>query len=92
MRVRRRRAGVVVGHRPIEVQVSVDVAVDALDSRERRIEVAEERPRDAAGAGVDAVVRAVLSVVAVYSGIRPVTDRDPAFDALLDRRREGRAS
>ena len=65
VRVRRRRAGVVVGHRPIEVQVSVDVAVDALDSRDWRIEVAEERPRDAAGAGVDAVVRAVLSVVAV---------------------------
>ena len=66
-----------VGHRPIDpatgaptpaagqVQVSVDAAVDALDSRDWRIEVAEERPRDAAGAGVDAVVRAVLSAVAV---------------------------
>ncbi len=63
-----------VGHRPIDpatgaptpaagqVQVSVDTAVDALDPREWRIEVAEERPRDAAGTGVDAVVRAVLTV------------------------------
>jgi SAM-dependent methyltransferase len=65
-----------VGHRPIDpatgaptpaagqVQVSVDAAVDALDPCDWRIEVAEERPRDAAGAGVDAVVRAVLSAAA----------------------------
>jgi SAM-dependent methyltransferase len=62
-----------VGHRPVDpatgaptaaagqVQVSVDAAVDALDPRGWRIEVAEERPRDAAGGGVDAVVRAVRS-------------------------------
>ena len=60
-----------VGHRPIDpatgaptaaagqVQVSVDAALDALDPRDWRIEVAEERPRPAAGSGVDAVVRAV---------------------------------
>ena len=42
-----------------QVQVSVDSAVDALDPRDWRIEVAEERPRTAAGTGVDAVVRAV---------------------------------
>ena len=66
-----------VGHRPIDpatgaptpaagqVQVSVDAAVDALDPRDWRIVVAEERPRDAAGAGVDAVVRAVLSAAAI---------------------------
>jgi SAM-dependent methyltransferase len=60
-----------VGHRPVDpatgaptpaagqVQVSVDAAVDALDPRHWRIEVAEERPRAAAGTGVDAVVRAV---------------------------------
>jgi SAM-dependent methyltransferase len=65
-----------VGHLPIDpasgaptpavgqVQVSVDAAVDALDPRDWRIEIAEERPRDAAGAGVDAVVRAVLSAAA----------------------------
>ena len=65
-----------VGHRPIDpatgaptatggqVQVSVDVAVDALDPRRWRIEVAEERQRDAAGTGVDAVVRAVSSAAA----------------------------
>ena len=66
-----------VGHRPIDpatgaptaaagqVQVSVDAAVDALDPRDWRIVVAEERPRAEAGAGVDAVVRAVLSAAAV---------------------------
>ena len=65
-----------VGHRPIDPatgaptaaagqeQVSVDAAVDALDPRDWRIEVAEERPRDAAGAGVDAVVRAVSRAAA----------------------------
>ncbi len=66
-----------VGHRPIDpatgaptsaagqVQVSVDAAVGALDPGAWRIEVAEERPRADAGAGVDAVVRAVLSAAAV---------------------------
>ncbi len=66
-----------VGHRPIDpatgaptpaagqVQVSVDAAVDALDPRDWRIVVAEERPRDAAGAGVDAVVRALRSAAAI---------------------------
>ena len=66
-----------VGHRPIDpatgaptaaagqVQVSVEAAVEALDPRDWRIVVAEERPRAGAGAGVDAVVRAVLSAAAV---------------------------
>lgn len=60
-----------VGHRPVDpetgaltpaagqVQVSVDEAVAVLDSDEWRIIVAEERPRAAAGTGVDAVIRAV---------------------------------
>jgi len=60
-----------VGHLPVDpatgeptpaagqVQVSVDDAVEALDSREWQIVVAEERPRTAAGTGRDAVVRAV---------------------------------
>ena len=60
-----------VGHRPTDpvtgaptpaagqVQVSVDEALQALDSRGWQIVVAEERPRTAAGTGVDAVVRAV---------------------------------
>jgi len=60
-----------VGHRPIDpatgaptpaagqVQVSVDAAADALDPGDWRIVVAEERPRAAAGSGVDAVVRAI---------------------------------
>ena len=60
-----------VGHLPVDpatgeptpaagqVQVSVDDAVEALDPREWQIVVAEERPRTAAGTGVDAVVRAV---------------------------------
>ena len=59
-----------VGHRPIDpatgaptpaagqVQVSVDVAVAALEPDRWEIVVAEERPREAAGSGVDAVVRA----------------------------------
>lgn len=63
-----------VGHRPVDpatgaptpaasqVQVSVDEAVDALDSREWEIGVAEERPRAATETGVDAVVRAVRHV------------------------------
>jgi hypothetical protein len=60
-----------VGHRPIDpatgapspaagqVQVSVDEALEALDPHEWDITVAEERPRAAAGSGVDAVIRAV---------------------------------
>ena len=60
-----------VGHLPVDpatddptpaagqVQVSVADAVEALDPREWQIVVAEERPRTAAGTGVDAVVRAV---------------------------------
>ena len=60
-----------VGHRPTDpatgaptpaagqVQVSVEEAVEALDSPEWQLVVAEERPRAEAGTGVDAVVRAV---------------------------------
>jgi SAM-dependent methyltransferase len=60
-----------VGHRPVDpatgaptpaagqAQVSVDEAVEALDSHEWTIVVAEERPRAAVGTGVDAVIRAV---------------------------------
>ena len=60
-----------VGHRPTDpatgaptpaagqVQVSVGEAVQALDSQEWQVVVAEERPRTAVGTGVDAVVRAV---------------------------------
>lgn len=60
-----------VGHRPVDpgtgrptpaagqVQVSVEAALAVLDPREWQVEVAEERPRAAAGTGVDAVVRAV---------------------------------
>jgi 2-polyprenyl-3-methyl-5-hydroxy-6-metoxy-1,4-benzoquinol methylase len=59
-----------VGHRPIDpvtgaataaanqVQVSVEAAVAALDSRMWEVIVAEERPRTVAGSGVDAVIRA----------------------------------
>jgi len=59
-----------VGHRPIDpatgaptpaagqVQVSVDDAVAALDPQSWEMVVAEDRPREAAGTGVDAVVRA----------------------------------
>lgn len=58
------------GHRPIDlvtgaatvaasqVQVSVEVALAALDAVAWEILLAEERPRAIAGAGVDAVVRA----------------------------------
>jgi hypothetical protein len=57
-----------VGHRPIDpstgaataaanqVQVSVEGAVAALDSKVWEWVVAEERPRAVAGTGVDAVV------------------------------------
>ena len=59
-----------VGHRPVDpatgaptpaagqVQVSVDTALAALDPGRWEIVVAEDRPRAAAGTGVDAVVRA----------------------------------
>lgn len=59
---------VLVGHRPFDpatgaptpaagqVQVSVDEAVDALDPDRWEFLVAEERPRRAAGTGVDAVI------------------------------------
>jgi hypothetical protein len=61
-----------VGHLPVDpatgeptpaagqVQVTVEEAVEALDARDWQIIVAEERRRAEAGAGVDAVVRAVL--------------------------------
>jgi SAM-dependent methyltransferase len=59
-----------VGHRPVDpvtgaptpaagqVQISVEEAVAALDPARWEILVAQERPRQAAGTGVDAVVRA----------------------------------
>lgn len=59
-----------VGHRPVDpstgaataaanqVQVSVEDAIAALDSAAWDLVVAEERPRAAAGTGVDAVIRA----------------------------------
>jgi SAM-dependent methyltransferase len=59
-----------VGHRPVDpvtgaptpavgqVQISVEEAVAALHSPRWEILIAEERPRRAAGTGVDAVVRA----------------------------------
>jgi SAM-dependent methyltransferase len=59
-----------VGHRPVDpatgaptaaagqVQVSVEAAAAALDPDGWELVVAEERPRPAAGTGVDAVVRA----------------------------------
>ncbi len=59
-----------VGHRPVDpatgartraagqVQVSVEAAVATLDPSRWEILIAEERPRQAAGSGVDAVVRA----------------------------------
>jgi SAM-dependent methyltransferase len=58
-----------VGHQPIDpatgaptraagqVQVSVDTAVATLEAPRWEITVAEDRPRRAAGSGVDAVVR-----------------------------------
>jgi SAM-dependent methyltransferase len=60
-----------VGHRPVDpvtgkptpaagqVQVSVDEATEALDAHDWEILVAENRPRQQVGTGVDAVVRAV---------------------------------
>lgn len=59
-----------VGHRPVDpatgaatpaagqVQVSVETALAALDPGRWEIVVAEDRPREALGSGVDAVVRA----------------------------------
>lgn len=59
-----------VGHRPVDpatgaqtpaagqVQISVEEAVAALHPARWEILIAEERPRQAAGTGVDAVVRA----------------------------------
>ncbi|HVY67253.1 MAG TPA: class I SAM-dependent methyltransferase [Gammaproteobacteria bacterium] len=59
-----------VGHRPVDpatgaataaanqVQVSVEEAVAALDASVWELLVTEQRPRAAAGAGVDAVIRA----------------------------------
>ncbi len=59
-----------VGHRPIDpvtgdptpaagqVQVSLDAVTPALDPARWELLVAEDRPRAAAGSGVDAVVRA----------------------------------
>ncbi len=59
-----------VGHRPIDpatgaataaagqVQVSVEAALAALDPGRWELAVAEDRPRAAAGTGVDAVIRA----------------------------------
>jgi 2-polyprenyl-3-methyl-5-hydroxy-6-metoxy-1,4-benzoquinol methylase len=59
-----------VGHRPVDpatgaataaagqVQVSIDDAVAALDARHWELVVAEDRPRPAAGTGVDAVILA----------------------------------
>lgn len=65
--VRRMAAGVapggtllMVGHHPAgdQVQVSVDEAFAALDPDRWEIVVAEDRPRAAARAGIDAVIRA----------------------------------
>jgi SAM-dependent methyltransferase len=59
-----------VGHRPVDpdtgaatpaagqVQVSVETAIAALDHHRWEVDVAEDRPRAAAGSGVDAVIRA----------------------------------
>jgi hypothetical protein len=59
-----------VGHRPFDpdtgaatpaagqVQVSVEAAIAALDHHLWEVDVAEDRPRAAAGTGVDAVIRA----------------------------------
>jgi SAM-dependent methyltransferase len=63
-----------VGHRPVDpatgaptpaagqVQVDVDTALAALDPSRWEIVFAEDRPREAAGTGVDAVVRATFRV------------------------------
>jgi SAM-dependent methyltransferase len=61
-----------VGHLPVDpgtgeptpaagqVQVTVEAAIEALDSRQWQIVVSEDRPRAAVGTGTDAVVRAVF--------------------------------
>ncbi|HEX4363086.1 MAG TPA: class I SAM-dependent methyltransferase [Solirubrobacteraceae bacterium] len=61
---------VLVGHRPVDpstgaptpaagqVQISVEDAVAALDPAQWDVLTAEERPRQAGGTGVDAVIRA----------------------------------
>lgn len=71
-----------VGHRPIDpatgaptpaagqVQVSVEEAVEALDPRRWDIAVAQERPRAAAGTGVDAVIRAIRRGERISGGPR----------------------
>lgn len=63
-----------VGHRPVDPttgaptpaagqeQVSVETALAALDPSRWEIIVAEDRPREVAGTGVDAVVRATARV------------------------------
>src|SRR5258708_1988334 len=63
-----------VAHRPVDpttgaptaaagqVQVDVDTATAALDPSRWEVLVAEDRPRRAAGTGVDAVVRATSRV------------------------------
>jgi SAM-dependent methyltransferase len=76
-----------VGHRPVDpatgaatpaagqVQVSVETAIAALDHRHWQIDVAEDRPRAAAGTGVDAVVRARrLHASIVRAGESPTED------------------
>jgi hypothetical protein len=49
-----------VGHHPAgeQVQVSVEAAVAALDPTRWQVLVGEDRPRQRAGSGVDAVIRA----------------------------------
>lgn len=76
-----------VGHRPTDpetgaptpaagqVQVSVDEVVQALDPSEWHIVVAEERPRAAAGTGVDAVVRALRRSERVSGAVIPPRSR-----------------
>jgi SAM-dependent methyltransferase len=71
-----------VGHLPVDpttgeptpaagqVQVTVEDAIEALDTREWQIVVAEERPRATAGTGADAVVRAVYRPQRVTSFVR----------------------
>ena len=71
-----------VGHLPVDpttgeptpaagqVQVTVEDAIGALDTREWQIVVAEERPRATAGTGADAVVRAVYRPQRVTSFVR----------------------
>jgi hypothetical protein len=75
-----------VGHRPIDpatgaataaagqVQVSLDTAVAALDPGRWEVVLAEDRPRAAAGTGVDAVICArSLAFAVLVVGVRPLT-------------------